>query len=304
MSVKIRPAEVPPLAANVPQAAPSEVADLLRFAPGNSFDAVDPEATPGFSGSKADGKVAQSLDNAVFSDLQERLFANAAVNGLQHSVLLIIQGRDSAGKGGLVKHVVGALSPHGVEVAAFGVPTAEEAAHYFLWRVYRRLPRWGNIGVFDRSHYEDILAVRMHGLAPQKVWEERYDVINEFEEGLHESGIRVVKVMLTISPDEQEERLRDRLVRADKQWKHSASDISDRAAWGDYTTAFQDVLDRTSRVGAPWFVVPANRKWYSRWAVTRILINELQQLGLEWPQGDFDPAAELARLEASRPKKS
>lgn len=302
--MKIIPAEVPPLADNVDQAAPGEVADLLRFAPGNRFAAVDPSATPGFSGGKADGKIAQAFDSAVLADLQERLFANAAVNGLHNAVLLVIQGRDSAGKGGLVKHVVSALSPHGVEVAAFGVPTAEEAAHHFLWRVYKRLPRWGNIAVFDRSHYEDILATRMHDLAPESVWKDRYDVINEFEEGLHESGIRIVKIMLTISPEEQAERLRDRLVRIDKQWKHSTSDLDDRALWDEYTTAFQDVLDRTSRAGAPWFVVPADRKWYSRWAVTRILIHELEQLDLEWPRGNFDPAAELARLEAGGPQGS
>lgn len=299
----IEPAEVPRLADNVEQAAPGELAELLRYRSGQSFAGVDPESTPGFSGNKADGRAAHELDNAVLKDLQERLFANTKVGGLHRALILVLQGRDSSGKGGIVRHVAGAVSPHGVVTAAFGVPTDEEAAHHFLWRVYRKLPRFGTIAVFDRSHYEDILVPRVRGLTPPKVWQDRYDVINEFEEGLVESGVRIIKVMLTISPEEQAERLRDRIVRIDKQWKHSRGDLEDRRDWDEYTEAFEDVLERTSTEAAPWYIVPADRKWYSRWAVVRLLIDELQALDLQWPRGSFDPEAELALLEKSDPRR-
>ncbi|WP_349828015.1 PPK2 family polyphosphate kinase [Brevibacterium litoralis] len=294
--MEIRPAEYPPLAANVEQAPPAQVADALRFDKGDDFARIDTRATPGFHGGKTEGREAHVLDNEVLGDLQERLFANALTGTAEKSLLVVLQGRDSAGKGGVVKHVVGALSPHGVHVAAFGVPTAEESAHHFLWRVYRELPRYGHVGVFDRSHYEDILAARMHGLVSREVWEGRYDEINEFEEGLAANGTEIVKIMLTISKEEQAERLGDRLVRQDKHWKFSRSDIEDRERWDEYTEAFQDVLDRTSKRNAPWYVVPADRKWYSRWAVVRILIHHLEKLGLDWPEGDFDPMAEMERL--------
>lgn len=298
--MEILPAVVPPLADNVPQASPAEVARLLRFRKGLDLGGVDTRATPGFEGDKLAGRAAHVLDNEVLSDLQERLFANARTGKFEKALLLVLQGRDSSGKGGVVKHVVGALSPHGVHVAAFGVPTEEEASHHFLWRIYRELPRYGHIGVFDRSHYEDILAARMHRLVPPKVWKGRYDTVNEFEESLADSGIDVVKVMLTISKEEQAERLRDRLERADKHWKFAPSDIADRENWDAYTEAFQDVLDRTHKDHAPWYVVPADRKWYARWAITRILVHHLERMDLAWPTGSFDPEAELARLEASR----
>ncbi|MFB9776811.1 PPK2 family polyphosphate kinase [Brevibacterium otitidis] len=295
--MELQPAETPPLADNVDQASPAEVAELLRFAPGDDFSAIDTAATPGFSGEKQDGRAAQQVDTELLSDLQERLYANANVGGLRKSVLLVLQGRDTAGKGGVVKHVVGALSPHGVQVSAFGVPNAEEASRPFLWRINRALPRWGNIGVFDRSHYEDILAVRMHELEPPSVWLDRYEDINSFEDTQVDSGIHIVKCMLTVSPEEQAKRLENRLRRVDKHWKFNPTDIDDRARWADYTQAYQDVLDRTSTDLVPWYVIPADRKWYSRWAIVRLLIHQLQQLNLDWPLGHFDPDAELKRLE-------
>ncbi|MCT1921800.1 polyphosphate kinase 2 family protein [Brevibacterium luteolum] len=294
--MKLEPAEQPPLADNVEQASPAEVAELLRFSPGDDFSAIDTAATPGFSGDKAAGKEAQAIDHELLSDLQERLYANANAGDLRKAVLLVLQGRDTAGKGGVVKHVVGALSPHGMQVAAFGVPTEEEASHHFLWRIYRALPKFGNIGVFDRSHYEDILAVRMHKLRPPSVWLERYDTINGFEDSLTDSGIHIVKCMLTVSQEEQADRLENRLRRVDKHWKYNSGDVADRARWSEYTQAYQDVLDRTSTDDAPWYVIPADRKWYSRWAIVRLLINELQKLDLDWPLGDFDPEEELRDL--------
>lgn len=277
---------------------PAEVSDLLRHQPGRSFGDIDGAATPGFEGKKADGLIALETDRPVLKELQEKLHASAQV-GQRRALLLVLQGRDSSGKGGITKHIVGSFSPHGVDVSAFGVPTKMEAAHHFLWRIYRELPAYGQIGVFDRSHYEDILATRMHRLAPEAVWKRRYDEINEFEEGLANEGTVVVKVMLGVSPEKQEERLLDRLERPEKHWKYNPSDLEDRRRWHEYSEAFQDVLDRTSTFHAPWFVVPADRKWYARWAVGRLLIRELERLDLQWPGPAFDVDEQRKILDAT-----
>lgn len=277
---------------------PQEVAAALAYGHTSLAD-VDASATPGFTGGKSAGKKALAGGADRLGELQEMLYASAASGESKKAVVLVLQGRDTAGKGGIVKHVVSALSPHGVRTTSFGVPTPEEAAHPFLWRIMRALPPFGSIGVFDRSHYEDILAVRMHGLAEESVWSARYEQINEFEEGLVADGITLVKVMLTISREEQEQRLRERLERPDKFWKFNPSDIDDRLVWDEYTAAFQDVLDRTSTQAAPWYVVPADRKWYARWAVANLLTAALEGLSLRWPAASFDVAEQLARLDDS-----
>lgn len=277
---------------------PEQVAAALAYRKAPLKD-LDTSSTPGFEGGKAEGKKALAAGADRLGELQEMLYASAASGERKRAVVLVLQGRDTAGKGGIVKHVVSALSPHGVRTTSFGVPTKEEAAHPYLWRVMRALPPYGSIGVFDRSHYEDILAVRMHGLADESVWGGRYEQINEFEEGLAADGIRLVKVMLAISKEEQEERLRERLERQDKFWKFNPSDIDDRLLWDGYTQAFQDVLDRTSTEVAPWYVVPADRKWYARWAVANLLTAELEGLDLAWPAAEFDVAEQLSRLDAS-----
>lgn len=265
-------------------------ADGLRVAD------LDTSARPGFDGGKADGQRLLVERGGVLADLQEKLYANGR-SGDPRSVLLVLQGMDTAGKGGIVRHVIGSVDPQGVDHAAFGVPTEEEKRHHFLWRIRKALPRGGQLGVFDRSHYEDVLVARVHGLVPEEVWQQRYPAINDFEQELVAAGTSLVKVVLFVSLDEQKKRLRQRLERPDKYWKYSPADIDERAYWPAYQEAYQDMLDRTSTEYAPWYVLPADTKWFSRLAVTELLIEALQALALDWPAATFDPATELRRLD-------
>ena len=255
--------------------------------------------TPGFDGDKALGARLLEQRGAVLSGLQEMLFAGARTTDEHRSVLLILQGMDTAGKGGVVRHVIGHVDPQGVDHASFGVPTPEEKRHHYLWRIRRELPRKGQLGVFDRSHYEDVLVVRVHDLVPRTEWETRYDEINAFEHDLVESGTTVVKVAMFVSLDEQKARLAERLDRPDKYWKYHPSDVTERGYWPKYQEAYQAMLDRTSTEHAPWFVIPSDRKWFSRLAVTELLIDALERLDLSWPPADFDIEAEKLRLARS-----
>ena len=273
--------------------------EALRVGPGFDLAAFDRGSTPGFDGGKAAGTKHMAKRGAVLSELQERLFATGRT-GRTRSVLLVLQGMDTAGKGGIVRHVIGQVDPQGVAMRSFGVPTEEELAHHFLWRIRSALPRPGYIGVFDRSHYEDVLVVRVEELVPPAVWEPRYDEINAFEAEVVAAGTPVVKVALVVSLEEQTRRLRERIERPDKHWKYNPADIDARERWPRYQDAYQAVLDRTSTDVAPWFVVPADRKWYARSAVTELLVHALEGMALQWPAADFDPAAELQRLAASR----
>lgn len=276
-----------------------EWAKTLQVGDGFRLADVDPRSTPGYDGSKADG--ARALESGLdeLNQLQERLFAESRVGVAKDSVLLILQAMDSAGKGGIVRHVVGGVDPQGVALAAFKAPTAEELAHDFLWRVTPRLPEPGFIGVFDRSHYEDVLIGRVRSLAPADEIERRYDAINAFEAEAAASGIRIIKVMLHISPDEQKARLMERLERPDKHWKYNPGDVDERLLWDDYMAAYQTVFDRTSTAAAPWHVIPADRKWYARLAVQELLLDALQGIDPQWPAADFDVEAEKKRLAAS-----
>lgn len=267
-------------------------ADGLRIAD------LDTSARPGFDGRKKDGEALLAERGKVLAGLQEKLYANGR-SGDNRSVLLVLQGMDTAGKGGIVRHVIGSVDPQGVDHASFGVPTEEEKRHHFLWRIRKALPRGGQLGVFDRSHYEDVLVARVHELVPEAVWQQRYTEINDFEQELTEAGTTLVKVAMFVSLDEQKKRLRERLDRPDKYWKFSPGDIDERAYWPAYQQAYQDVLDRTSTGYAPWYVLPADAKWYSRLAVTELLIEALEKLDLSWPPADFDPAAELRRLDTA-----
>jgi PPK2 family polyphosphate:nucleotide phosphotransferase len=274
------------------------MSELQMVGPGFSLSEIDPQSTPGFSGSKSDGHDALDDGASELYELQERLFAESRSGG-KRSVLLVLQGMDTAGKGGIVNHVIGAMSPQGVKLSAFKAPTAEEREHDFLWRIRRQLPEPGIIGVFDRSHYEDVLIHRVRGLSAPEVIEERYALIRQFEEDLVGSGTTVVKVMLHISSDEQKERLRERLDRPDKYWKFNPGDIDERSKWPDYQAAYQIALERTSTAYAPWYVVPANRKWFARLTVQRLLLDTLRGLDSEWPAADFDVEVQRERLEAS-----
>lgn len=274
-------------------------AAALRVSGGFRLEDVDPDSTPGFSGSKAQGEKELAARREVLGDLQERLFAQSRAGEATQAVLLVLQAMDTAGKGGIVRHVVGGVDPQGVQLTAFKAPTDEERAHDFLWRVEQRLPRPGFIGVFDRSHYEDVLIGRVRRLAEPDEIERRYGAISDFERRIAASGIRIVKVMLHISRDEQKERLMERLDRPDKHWKYRPGDVDERMLWDDYMAAYQTVFDRTSTPGAPWHVVPANGKWYARLAVQELLIAALEEIDPQWPAVDFDIEAEKKRLSAS-----
>jgi PPK2 family polyphosphate:nucleotide phosphotransferase len=274
----------------------SRVSDLLRVPPGPlELHGVDARATPGFGGGKADALAERAELAERLSTLQEQLYAEGRVGGTR-SVLLVLQGMDTSGKGGTVRHVVGQMDPSGVHVTAFGRPTPEELRHDFLWRVRRELPRAGRIGVFDRSHYEDVVAARVKRLVERRTWLRRYDAINRFEAGLAESGTRVVKCFLHISAAEQRERLLARLDDPAKHWKFSPGDLDDRERWDEFLVAYEDALERCTTEAAPWHVVPADRKWYRNWAVTRLLIEQLEELALRWPQAPFDVAEQRRRL--------
>jgi len=269
--------------------------DALRAGEGFDLAALDPRSTPGFEGDKAAGEAALGGLADRLAELQERLYAESRGGGTR-SVLLIIQGMDTSGKGGIMRHVVGAFDPQGVEITSFKAPTAEEKKHPFLWRIRRALPVPGDIGVFDRSHYEDVLIVRVHDLVPRSQWSRRYRQINDFEASVVESGTTVIKVMLHISSDEQKERLAKRLERPDKHWKYNPGDLDERAHWADYQEAYQAAIEKCSTDVAPWFVVPADRKWYARLAVTNLVLEHLEALDPQWPEAEFDVEAEKKRL--------
>ena len=273
-------------------------ADVLRVTSAG-LAGVDPDSTPGYEGGKSDGAASLATGLEALGELQERLFARSAVGEAQASVLLVLQAMDSAGKGGIVRHVVGGVDPQGVELAAFKAPTAEELQHDFLWRIEKRLPGDGKIGVFDRSHYEDVLIARVRSLAPTEEIQRRYEAIVDFERRRASARTRSIHVMLHISRDEQKERLMERLERPEKNWKFNPGDTDERLLWDDYMAAYDTAFARTSSDEAPWYVIPANRKWYARLAVQELLLAALEDIDPQWPVADFDVEAEKNGLGAS-----
>jgi PPK2 family polyphosphate:nucleotide phosphotransferase len=264
---------------------------------------LDPRDTPGLPGLGADvdGKVwsraaVQQLGEHL-GTRQERLFARAKAGADRRRVLLVLQAMDCGGKDGTVRSVVGAMNPLGLQLKAFGPPTEEERAQHFLWRIDRALPPAGYIGVFNRSHYEDVLVARVHQLVPEEVWRRRFDEINRFEADLAEDGLTIVKVMLHISYEEQRQRLLARLDDPTKHWKFNPSDLDDRDRWDQYQQAYADVLHKCGTKVAPWYVVPADRKWYRNWAVANLLLAHLDDLKLEYPDVALDVEANRARLD-------
>ena len=205
---------------------------------------------------------------------------------------------DTSGKGGTVRHVVGQCDPSGLHIATFGRPTPEELEHDFLWRIRSQLPKPGKLGVFDRSHYEDVLAARVRGSPSARTWGRRYRPSTASRSSSPTGGTRVVKCFLHISADEQRARLLARLDDPTKLWKYNPGDLEDRALWADYMAAYADALERCNTEAAPWHVVPADRKWYRNWAITQLLIEQLEDMALEWPRGDFDADEERRRLKA------
>ena len=253
------------------------VRDLLRW----NGTLPDPRDTPGVKGKTQARKDVAELAPRL-ADLQERLFANGNVGG-DKRLLLILQGMDASGKDGTVKHVVGQVNPAGCRITSFGKPTKEELSHDFLWRITNALPTAGQLGVFNRSQYEDVLVVRVHDLVPRSVWSRRYARINAWERRVASQGTTIVKVFLHISRDEQKARLLERLEDPTKHWKIGTADIPERHRWDDYQEAYLAALTKCSTETAPWYVVPADRKWYRDWAVSHLLLETLADLGLGWP---------------------
>ena len=259
--------------------------DLLRVAPGSTPDlaGTDAAATPGFEGDKDAARARLKELKDELAEFQERLWAEQG-----QSLLIVLQALDAGGKDGLIRKVVTAFNPQGTRVTGFGVPTEEELRHDFLWRVHAATPGKGRIGVFNRSHYEDVLVVRVLNLVPEKVWQERYDQINEFESILAANGTRIVKFYLHVSRDEQRERFQKRLDNPEKHWKWSSGDLETRARWDDFRAAYTDALARCSTDHAPWFVIPADRKWYRDLAVAEILAETARDMDPQWPEADED----------------
>jgi PPK2 family polyphosphate:nucleotide phosphotransferase len=276
---------------------------LLQVPANVDLAKIDPRSTPGLPADKTVKKDQKTWTRAALIDIglalgeeQEKLFASNKVAGDKRRVLVVLQAMDCGGKDGTVNHVIGQLNPQGLRITGFGVPTPEERRHDFLWRIRKALPLPGYIGVFNRSHYEDVLVARVHRLVPEEVWRQRYEVINAFERQLVQDGVTILKIMLHISPEEQLERLRARLDDPTKRWKFNPGDIDERGRWTQYQAAYRDALANCSTDLAPWFVVPADRKWYRDWAVARLLQETLESLKLRYPDPDFDAAAQLKRL--------
>jgi PPK2 family polyphosphate:nucleotide phosphotransferase len=277
----------------------TDTADLvaaLRVAAGAiDLTAIKTDETPGFDGKKADGEAALLALGVRLADLQERLFAEGKSGG-SRSLLLVLQGMDTSGKGGTLRSTVGLMDPQGVRITSFKAPTEEEREHDFLWRINKALPEPGYVGVFDRSHYEDVLIGKVRELAPPEEIERRYTAINELEADLAAKGTKIVKCMLHISAEEQKERLLARLANPEKYWKYNPGDVDERAKWQSYREAYEIAIERTHTEVAPWHVIPADRKWYRNLAIGHLLLVALEAMDLQWPEADFNVDGERKRL--------
>lgn len=260
-------------------------ATLLRVAPGTTPDlsAIDPASTPGFEGDKSAARARLKGVRDELADFQARLWAEG-----EEGLLIVLQALDAGGKDGLIRKVVSAFNPQGTRVTGFGVPTEEELRHDYLWRIHAAVPGTGRIGAFNRSHYEDVLVVRVNELVPESVWSQRYDQINAFEAHLAANRTRIVKFYLHISRDEQRRRFMKRLTKPDKHWKWSSGDLEARAKWDEFQAAYTDALARCSTDAAPWYVIPADRKWYRDLAVAEILLEVANEMDPQWPKPDED----------------
>jgi len=248
------------------------------------LDKLDPDEKVLCSKGKIEGLRELLELNRKLEGLQELLYAEG-----KHKVLIVLQAMDTGGKDGVIRHVFEGVNPQGVRVAGFKAPTPEELAHDYLWRVHKHTPRTGEIVIFNRSHYEDVLVVRVHNLVPKSVWSKRYDHINAFERMLTDEGTTILKFYLHINLDEQKDRLQDRLDEDDKNWKFNPDDLEERKLWPEYLQAYEEMLSKTSKSWAPWYAIPANRKWYRNLVIGRIIVNTLESLDMHYPEVDFDP---------------
>ncbi len=249
-----------------------------------NLDDWDPNDKSAFEGDKKDGEKALKKLNESLEILQEKLYAEG-----KHKVLIVFQAMDAGGKDGTIRHVFEGVNPQGVQVASFKKPSSLELAHDYLWRVHQRVPKKGNIVIFNRSHYEDVLVVRVHNLVSPDVWGKRYEHINAFEKMLADEGTTILKFFLRIDLDEQKERFQARLDEPDKNWKFNTGDLAERKLWDDYMKAYEAVLSKTSTDWAPWYIVPANRKWYRNLVVASVITKTLEDLDIQLPSVDFDP---------------
>ena len=249
--------------------------------PGQKVDlsSWDPQSTPAWKGDKESGEAQLLKLNDEFEVLQEQLFAEA-----RHKLLIVLQGMDTSGKDGVIRRAFDGVNPQGVRVASFKVPTAPELARDYLWRIHQQVPGRGEIVIFNRSHYEDVLVVRVHKLVPKEQWKRRFAQINHFEQMLAEEGTTILKFFLHIDEEEQRQRLLDRLDEPDKRWKFNPGDLKERELWDEYQKAYEDVLSKTSQERAPWVIVPANRKWYRDLVILAALVDTLKGLKMEFPQ--------------------
>ncbi|MDR2895751.1 MAG: polyphosphate kinase 2 family protein [Propionibacteriaceae bacterium] len=275
----------------------------LRAQAGQQLADLDPRSTVGFPGKgKAQAPALTAALAPELSDWQERLYAESRDDDMpSRALLVILQGMDTSGKGGIIRHVFGLVDPQGLALHAFKQPTKEELSHNFLWRIKRALPDRGMIGIFDRSQYEDVLIGRVDQLVSPEVWQQRYLQINRFEADLVAHGVTVMKCFLHISPDEQKKRLLERLDNPEKHWKFSASDVPVRRKWPQYQEAYQDAINQCNTDAAPWYVIPSDRKWYRNWAVARLLLEHLREMRPAWPPAEFDVAAMRLAVEESLP---
>ncbi len=275
--------------------------DRLGLPPGPvDLSRIDTHGKPSGPKNKTEARGKREELGSELADLQERLWAEAKVKDSRRRLLLILQGMDTSGKDGAIKRGLGGLNPKWVHAVGFEAPTKQELRHHFLWRIRRQVPEPGLIGVFDRSHYEDVLAARVRELVPEEEWRGRYEEINAFEHELADDGVTIVKVFLHISFDYQLERQLRRLDRPDKRWKFDPTDIEDRERWDGYRTAYEEALERCNTPWAPWYVVPADRKWYRMWAVGRLVLETLRELDPQFPtRPELDLPALRERLERS-----
>jgi PPK2 family polyphosphate:nucleotide phosphotransferase len=261
--------------------------DRYRVKPGSTVKLgdLDPKDKSAFRGSKKAGRQELLRLNERLEYLQELHYAEG-----KHRLLIVLQARDAGGKDGTIRHVFEGVNPQGVKVTSFKQPTARELAHDYLWRVHPHVPGNGEFAIFNRSHYEDVLVVRVHSLVPPDVWGKRFDQINSFERMLAEEGTTILKFYLHIDKEEQKERFQARLDDPTKQWKFNSGDLDERKLWPEYTRAYEDVLSKTSTKWAPWYIVPANRKWYRNLVIASILVETLEKLDMQYPDPDFDPS--------------
>lgn len=259
--------------------------DIYRVKPGTHVDLNQwaPDDKTLFDGKKSDSKKPLKALNRRLEVLQEVLYAEG-----KHKLLVVLQAMDTGGKDGTIRHVFDGVNPQGVKVAGFKAPTRLELAHDYLWRVHQVTPAKGEIVIFNRSHYEDVLVVRVHNLVPPEVWGRRYEHINNFEKMLADEGTTIVKFFLHISKDEQKRRLQARLDEPHKRWKFNVADLGERALWDKYQHAYEAVLSQTSTAWAPWYVIPANRKWYRNLVISRILVDMLESFDLQYPEPEDD----------------